>query len=228
LSSDIDISIIIPAYNEEDTIAHVLDLIHHHCKDLNYEIVVIDDGSGDRTAEILDKRTDINFVKHDKNQGKGKALQSGFSNSKGNILIIQDADLEYHPKEIPKLVRPVLFDGYDVVYGSRFFLGNPKGMSFSHVFGNKILTLATQILFRFNTTDMETGYKIFRRSLLDGLTLTANSFNIEPELTAHFSKSNAKFMELPISYQYRKKGEAKITWRDGLIALWWLVKLRIR
>ena len=222
------ISIIIPAYNEEESIQQVIAELTAHTSSLNIEIIVIDDGSIDKTREIVEQLENVNLIVHTKNKGKGKALQNGFEHATGEFLVIQDADMEYHPRDIPFLVDPLLRGEADVVYGSRFASGDIKTMSYSHRFGNWLLTLFTRILYGFKTTDMETGYKAFRRDLIQNVEITANSFNIEPELTAIFSKRKAKFVEIPISYSYREKGDAKISWVDGVVALWWLFKLKFR
>ena len=175
---------------------------------------------------MVKKFDDVILIEHEVNQGKGAALQTGFKHAIGDIILIQDADMEYHPKDIPSLVEPILSDEADVVYGSRFRGEGIHTMSWSHRFGNKGLSIATRLLYGFKTTDMETGYKAFKREIINGISLKAKSFNIEPELTAHFSKMKARFVEIPISYKYREKGNAKISWKDGVIALWWLIKLR--
>ncbi|MDH5402423.1 MAG: glycosyltransferase family 2 protein [Candidatus Heimdallarchaeota archaeon] len=223
------ISIIIPAYNEEESIHLVLEEIPKHLINQNYEIIVIDDGSIDNTSHIVQNYNNVKLLKHSENLGKGTALRTGFDQSIGEILLIQDADMEYHPKDIPKLVFPILSGKADVVYGSRFKENDIKmSMSMSHKIGNKVLSLATRILYGFQTTDMETGYKVFKRELINNVTLRANSFNIEPELTAIFSKRKARYSEVAIDYNYRKTGIAKITWIDGIIALWWLIKMKFK
>lgn len=225
---NLKISIIIPAYNEEQTITDVIEQILHYCEPLNYEIIVVNDKSEDNTADRVKQFDEVILIEHIKNMGKGAALQTGFKSATGDIFLIQDADMEYHPKDIPNLIVPFVNGEADVVYGSRFRGEGIHSMSRSHRLGNKGLSLVTRLLYGFKTTDMETGYKAFRKELIDDVKLSAKSFNIEPELTAHFSKRKAKFVEIPISYKYREKGNAKISWKDGVVALWWLIKLRFK
>lgn len=228
IKMDYLLSIVIPAYNEEGSIENVLKEISTHCAEINYEVIVINDGSSDNTSEIVKQFSDVVLIEHEKNMGKGAALQTGFNNINGNLVLIQDADMEYHPRDIPSLLEPILSDNKDVVYGSRFKGDGTGTMSFSHKYGNWILSFATRVIFGFKTTDMETGYKLFKKDLITGINFKAQSFNIEPELTAIFSKKKAKFAEVPISYKYRVKDNAKISWKDGVIGLWWLIKLRFK
>ena len=230
----------IPAYNEARTIAQVIDAV---CSinlksalgvNLHREIVVVDDGSQDATREILARYAacpDIRVVLHDRNRGKGAALRTAFSNVTGDIVIIQDADLEYDPAEYPALLEPIVMDRADVVYGSRLSGGRPQRVyMFWHLVGNRLLTLFTNVLFNSTLTDMETGYKVFRREVVDAFRLQENDFRIEPEMTAQVLR-NAKLRvyELPISYYGRTYEEGKkITWRDGLKAVTTLIRCRLR
>ncbi len=222
----------VPAFNEEGSIKDVLCSIFKHCANLNFEVVVINDGSKDKTRRIVEdlirRHHNLRLLNHEVNKGKGRALQTGLENANGDIIVIQDADMEYNPKDIVSLVTPILNGVADVVYGSRFASGDIKTMKISHRIGNWGLTVITRILYGFKTTDMETGYKAFRKELLAGTVLKANSFNIEPELTAIFSRRKAVFVEVPIAYNYRRKGVAKISWIDGVIALWWLLKMKFQ
>jgi len=217
------ITILIPCYNEENSILEVINMVKS--VDLGYpkEIIVVDDGSEDSSVEKIRTQTGVKLLLHEKNQGKGKAIQTGLKHATGDIVVIQDADLEYFPKDIPLLLAPLLKREADVVYGSRF-LGKPEGMSFSHNIGNRVLSWATRILYGNSITDMMTGYKAFFRTDLEGVSLESRGFEFEPEITVKLLKKGKKITEVPISYSYRKKGKAKIGWKDGVICLWWLIK----
>lgn len=218
------ISVVIPCFNEADSISDVLTQLSNARLDLG-EIIAVDDGSTDGTAEIIRRARNVTLIQHERNLGKGAAIRTGLDNVTSDIVVIQDADGEYSPNDIRALTRPI-FDGKaDVVYGSRF-QGSIQGMSTSHLIGNKALTWATEILYWTKITDMMTGYKAFKRSMLDGLKLESRGFEFEPEITSKLLKKNAKIVEVPISYSYRKKGRAKIGWKDGFKALWWLIKCR--
>ncbi|MHA1580419.1 MAG: glycosyltransferase family 2 protein [Candidatus Freyarchaeota archaeon] len=217
------ITILIPCYNEENSILEVIDMVKS--VDLGYpkEIIVVDDGSEDSSVEKVKTRTGVKLLLHGKNQGKGKAIQTGLKHATGDIVVIQDADLEYFPKDIPLLLAPLIKGEADVVYGSRF-LGKPEGMSFSHNIGNRVLSWATRILYGNSITDMMTGYKAFFKTDLEGVSLESRGFEFEPEITVKLLKKGKKITEVPISYSYRKKGKAKIGWKDGIICFWWLIK----
>ena len=217
------ITILIPCYNEENSILEVINMVKS--VDLGYpkEIIVVDDGSEDSSVEKIRTQTGVKLLLHEKNQGKGKAIQTGLKHATGDIVVIQDADLEYFPKDIPLLLAPLIKGEADVVYGSRF-LGKPEGMSFSHNIGNRVLSWATRILYGNSITDMMTGYKAFFRTDLEGVSLESRGFEFEPEITVKLLKKGKKITEVPISYSYRKKGKAKIGWKDGVICLWWLIK----
>lgn len=221
------VSIIVPAFNEQDRVRKALqqikalDLSH---LELKKEIVVINDGSTDNTLKILKSTPGIKLISYPKNQGKGFALRKGLKEAKGDIIAVQDADLEYNPKEIKRLVKELL-KGHPVVFGSRF-LGTPKRMSPLFYFGNKALSFLTTLLFRKRVTDMETCQKVFKREALEGITLQANGFDIEAEITAKFLKKGLDIKELAISYTAREKAEKKISPLDGFKAAWMLLKVR--
>jgi len=220
-------SIIVPCYNEEETIATTIEKLKDVNIDCEKEILVVDDGSTDNSASIVEKIKGVRLVRHNKNMGKGAAVKTGVKLATGDIAVIQDADLEYLPEEIPKLIKPLFEKKADVVYGSRF-LGSHKGMSASHIIGNKILSLATRILYRVGITDVMTGHKAFLREALDNVELEAKRFEFEPEVTAKMLREHYRIIEVPITYEYRKSGKAKIGWKDGYISLWLLLKSRFR
>ncbi|MEM3465358.1 MAG: glycosyltransferase family 2 protein [Candidatus Jordarchaeales archaeon] len=220
------VSIIIPCFNEEETISDVIERVKRVDLGLEKEVIVVDDGSTDSSFEKASKHDGVIVVRHERNMGKGAAVKTGIAHSTGDVIVIQDADLEYLPEDIPGLLVPLLRGEADAVYGSRF-LGSIEGMSLSHMLGNRVLSWATRILFGARITDMMTGYKLFRREVVDGLELKSKRFEFEPEITAKLLKRGVRIVETPIRYSARKKGEAKIRWKDGLICLWWLVKERL-
>ncbi len=222
------LSIIIPVYNEVATIEQVLQSVAaQQLHDWRKEIIVVDDGSTDRTKEILkfwEKK--VHVIYKEKNEGKGSALSVAFGKATGDIVLIQDADLEYSPKDYPILLAPFDNPQVDVVYGSRF-LGPHLSTMFLYALGNKFVTLVTNLFFNTNITDMETGYKVFRRHVLDRIKISAKRFDVEPELTVKVLKKGYQIYEVPISYYGRKFAEGKkLTWRDGVVALWTLIKYR--
>jgi glycosyltransferase involved in cell wall biosynthesis len=223
-----NLSIIVPVFNEETSIAEVLNRVLALSFDgLDWEVVVVDDGSFDGTAEILNGYSDVLRLKiltHKQNRGKGAALRTGIENSSGGIVAFQDSDLEYDPGQLPSLVREVQA-GAAVVYGSRF-LGRVENMSFLFYFGNRVLSLCTGLIYRAKVSDMETGFKIFRREVLDGLELESRGFDIEPEITAKILKKGITIKEVPIDYKARAKAHKKITLGDGIKALYTLIKYR--
>ena len=220
-------SIIVPCYNEEETIATTVEKLKGINIDCEKEILVVDDGSTDNSANIVEKIKGVKLVRHNKNMGKGSAVKTGVKLATGDVIVIQDADLEYLPEEIPRLIKPLFEKKADVVYGSRF-LGSHKGMSASHFLGNKILSIVTRILYKADVTDVMTGQKAFLKETLDNVELKAKGFEFEPEVTAKILKEHYRIIEVPITYEYRKSGKAKISWKDGCISLWWLLKNRFR
>jgi len=227
-NSGMNLSVIIPIYNEVKTIHTVLDRVHS--TGLATEIILVDDYSSDGTRELLttlDGNPGIRVILHDKNQGKGAAVRTGIAVATGDILLIQDADLEYDPRDYPTLLRPIEEGLANVVYGSRF-LGGPRRVAmFWHMLANKLLTLATNILYNTILSDMETGYKVFRRDVLQGIKLRANRFDFEPEFTAKILKCKENIYEVPISFNPRDYSEGKkIKMKDAFIAIWALFKYR--
>lgn len=223
------LSVIIPVYNERNTIKEILRRVRQvDLGDLDRELVVVDDGSTDGTRDILAMEEDsvTRVIYHPENRGKGAAVRSGFSAASGDLIVIQDADLEYDPEDFPKLLEPVLRGKAEVVYGSRF-TGPRKNMLFWHYLGNRFLALITNVLFNTTLSDMETCYKLFKRQALEGIELKSDHFDIEPEITAKILKKKIRIYEVPISYTGREIEEGKkITWRDGIPALWTLIKYR--
>ncbi len=220
------LSVVIPVYNEIHTIEEILRQVR--ALPLDLEIIIVDDGSTDGTREVL-RSLDAPVFKvffHEHNLGKGGALNTGFAHTTGDIVIIQDADLEYHPDEIPMVIEPIVKGKADVVFGSRF-LGARRVFMFTHMLGNKFLTLLTNILYNTTLTDMETCYKAFRGDVARSLNLKARDFGCEPEITAKVFRRDLRVYELPISYDGRTYAEGKkITWRDGLKAVYWLIRCR--
>ena len=216
------VSVVIPVYNEIDTIEEILARVDKI--PINKEIIVIDDlsidGTRERIKEIVADKENVKVIYHNRNKGKGAALRTGFASVTGDIVIIQDADLEYDPNEYPKLLEPISDGRADVVYGSRFIGGPHRVLFFWHYVGNKLLTLISNALTNLNLTDMETCYKVFRRQILKDINLKSNRFGFEPEFTAKISKMRLRIYEVPISYSGRTYSEGKkITWKDGIVAL---------
>ncbi|MDA8330736.1 MAG: glycosyltransferase family 2 protein [Candidatus Dormibacteraeota bacterium] len=227
-SSSRSLSVIVPVYNERSTVAEILRRMRRVELPLELEIVVVDDGSTDGSDQVLSTLQDstVKFLRQPVNRGKGAAIRAGLKVARGDLILIQDADLEYDPDEWPKLLEPILKGKADVVYGSRF-TGARKNMMPLHWVGNRLLSLATNVLYATTLSDMETCYKLFRRSLLESFTLTANRFDFEPEVTAKVLRSGHRIFEVPISYAGREVFEGKkITWRDGIVALWTLIRCR--
>ena len=225
------ISIIIPCYNEAQTIEILVNKILN-IKDLNYEIIIIDDASNDGTKKIIenklrDKVDKIIFNK--KNYGKGFSIREGIKISEGEIILIQDADLEYSPSDYKKLLNPIINKDADVVYGSRFISSSEKRvLYFWHSLGNKLITLMSNFLTNLNLTDIEVCYKVFKSEVIKSIHLKENRFGFEPEVTAKISKLNLKIFEVGISYNGRKYSEGKkITWKDGFSALRCIIKYNL-
>ncbi|HUT64446.1 MAG TPA: glycosyltransferase family 2 protein [Anaerolineae bacterium] len=222
------LSIIIPVYNEYSTIKEIIKRVQ--TVPFEKEIIVIDDYSTDGTRELLkeiEQDSDLRIFFHPKNMGKGAALRTGFSHITGDIVIIQDADLEYDPVEYQKLIQPICEDKADVVYGSRFMGGPRRVLYFWHSVANSILTIFSNMMTNLNLTDMETGYKVFRREVIEKISLKSNRFGFEPEITAKISKLGIRIYEIPISYYGRKYDEGKkIGWKDGLSAFFTIIRYR--
>lgn len=223
------LSVIIPVYNEKNTIKEILRQVRQvDVEPLEKEIIVVDDGSTDGTSDILKYEADssLKYIRHQQNQGKGAAVCSGLVKASGDLVIIQDADLEYDPNDYKKLINPILKGKAKVVYGSRF-TGERRNMLFWHYVGNRLLSLTTNILYNTTLSDMETGYKLFTKEVLNGLKIKAKRFEFEPEITAKVLKKGIRIYEVPISYTGREFSEGKkISWKDGFIALWTLIKYR--
>lgn len=222
------LSIIIPAYNEANFIHDVIRRVQE--TPYEKEIIIVDDGSVDGTRDILKGLTDPNItvVLQEVNQGKGAALREGFSRAKGDIVIIQDADLEYDPRDYPKLLEPILEGKADVVYGSRFLGGPHRVLYFWHYVGNMGVTLLSNMFTNLNLTDMETGYKVFKREVLKDIIIESNRFGFEPEITAKIAKKRCRVYEIPISYYGRSYEEGKkITWKDGVKAFFTILKYNL-
>jgi glycosyltransferase involved in cell wall biosynthesis len=219
------VSFLIPAYNEESTIGEVLERIA--ALGLDSEVIVVDDGSSDRTAEIAVSHGAT--VIRQANAGKGAAIRTAVGAFDGDIAVIQDADMEYDPAEVPELIEPIMRGVADVVYGSRLRGGKAqRAYLFWHLVGNRFLSLLTGILYNTTLSDMETGYKAFRADVIRSLDLRENRFGIEPEITAKICKRKLRIYELPISYYGRTTEEGKkITWRDGFRAVWVLLRVRV-
>jgi len=221
------LSVIIPVYNEKATIQEILKQVR--AVNLAHEIIIVDDGSTDGTRALLkaeEQQPGTTVIYHEHNQGKGAAVRTGFDRATGDIYLIQDADLEYDPRDYPMLLRPIEEGRVKVVYGSRF-LGPRKAMLFWHMLGNKFLTLLTNVLYNTILSDMETCYKVFRADVVKGIPLRSRRFEFEPEITAKVLKRGHRIFEVPISYYGREYAEGKkITWREGPKAVWTLIKYR--
>jgi len=232
------LSIIIPAYNEEKTVASIIKNVQSvNLGEIKKDVIVVDDCSTDKTREVLKSIKRIRFLCHDRNKGKGASIRTGIQHASGDIIIIQDADLEYDPADYPLLLRPILENKTKVVFGSRF-MHRPKiqetqdhesGYQGNKLYylGNKWLSFCVGILYGEKITDMETCYKVFRKEILDGISLRASRFDFEPEITAKILKKGHKIIEVPIGYRPRPFTEGKkITWKDGVKAMFYLVKYR--
>jgi glycosyltransferase involved in cell wall biosynthesis len=213
------VSIVVPAYEEERTISKVISELLQLKKIIpSMEIIVVDDGSTDNTGLLASKFSSVKLIKHEKNRGKGAALQTGFKAAKGKVIIIQDADMEYFPREIPNIIRPILSGKADVVFGSRF-RRKPYGMSLSHFLGNVILSLVASVMYAEGITDIMTGFKAFSNKVLESVDIKQKGFLVEVELTSQVLRNGWRFQEIPIDYTYRHEGVSKITSRDGIKSL---------
>ncbi len=222
------LSVIVPVYDERNTVVEIVRRMRAVDLPVELEILVVDDGSTDGTRDVLRQLADstVRVLTHERNRGKGAAIRSGLEQVTGDLVLVQDADLEYDPEDWPKLLNPMLRGKAKVVYGSRF-TGERRNMLFLHWIGNRFLSLVTNVLYNTTLSDMETCYKLFDRTVLDGITLRAVRFEFEPEVTAKILRQGIRIYEVPISYTGREFDEGKkITWRDGFIALWTLVKYR--
>jgi len=230
------LSVVLPVYNERATVATTVERVLKAASPLELELVIVDDFSRDGTREILPELAQrmqesfgapIQLVMHDHNQGKGAALRTGFQHASGDVLLIQDADLEYDPRDYPRLLEPILEGFADVVFGNRFHGGSHGVLYFWHYISNQALTFFCNMLTNLNLTDMEVGYKVFRREVLDAAQFRSNRFGFEPEFTIKVARLGCRIYEVPIRYHGRTYEEGKkITWRDGVAAVWHILKFR--
>jgi len=224
------LSVIVPAYNEAETVEHVIRRLRE--LPLRLEVIAVNDASRDATGLVLDQLAAEGVLQrvihHPTNRGKGAALRSGIAAATGDVIVVQDADLEYDPADLPRLLEPIRSGRADAVYGSRFQGGPRRVLFFWHSVGNRVLTLVSNMFTNLNLTDVETCYKVVRRDLLQRLPLSSDRFGFEVEITARLSQAGARIWELPISYSGRTYAEGKkITWRDGLAALWHIARYNL-
>jgi len=221
------LSVIIPVYNEVRTILKIIQEVRG--VPLDKEILVVDDGSTDGTRDLLRESGEgIKLFYHETNQGKGASIRTAIPHITGDLVVIQDADLEYNPSEYSRLIGPILEGKADVVYGSRFLGGPHRVLLFWHFLGNRIVTTLSNMLTNLNLTDMETGYKVFRAETIKQIKIESNRFGLEPEITAKVAKMGCRVFEVPISYYGRDYSEGKkINWKDGIAALYWILKYNL-
>jgi glycosyltransferase involved in cell wall biosynthesis len=223
-----NLSVVIPVYNEVDNIVEIIKRVQ--AQKLANEIIIVDDGSTDGTRDVikgLDGKKKVRVILHERNQGKGAAVVTGIRAAQGEILLIQDADLEYDPRDYPNIIRPIEEGMADVVYGSRFLGGARRVAMFWHMIANKMLTAMTNILYDTILTDMETGYKVFHRRVIEGMTIHAKRFDFEPEFTAKVLKRHYRIFEVPITFNPRDYSQGKkIKLKDAFEAVWTLLKYR--
>lgn len=230
--SGVTLSVIMPVYNEARTISETVERVRRAPVDLARELIVVDDASTDATGDALKKITadhpdEVRVLTHETNRGKGAAIRTGIAHARGEIILIQDADLEYDPRDYPLLLEPILEDQADVVFGNRFHGGPHRVLYFWHYTANRFLTLLTNVLTGLNLSDMEVGYKVFRAEVLRRITLTSDRFGFEPEITIKVAKLGCRVYEVPIRYYGRTYAEGKkITWRDGLAAVGHIIRYR--
>lgn len=228
MAEPLRLSVIIPCYNERATIREIVAAVQATGR--AHEIIIVDDGSTDGTRDVLpelEAQPGVRVLYHERNRGKGAAVRTGFDAATGDVLLIQDADLEYDPRDYGALLQPIEEGRARVVYGSRFLGGPRTAMMFWHMVGNKLLTLTTNVLYNTILSDMETGYKVFRAEVLRGVPLRSRRFEFEPEITAKVLKRGVRIFEVPIKFYPREYAEGKkITWKDAPVAFWTLVKYR--
>ncbi len=224
------LSVVVPVFNERNTVAEIVRRMRRVDLPVDLEIILVDDGSSDGTEKILAALEDstVRLIRHPTNRGKGSAIRSGLAQARGDLVLIQDADLEYDPDEWPRLLQPILKGRAQVVYGTRF-RGEGQSMDTRDWLGNRFLTLVTNVLYNTSLSDMECGYKLFDRKVLDEITIESDGFDFEPEITAKVLRSGRTIYEVPVSYAGRTPGEGrKFRWVDGVRALGTLLRYRVR